>query len=659
MREAGAQMRGYTLISDALTVIDEKQRTVQLTFGSEFAAKQKYPFGIVVETLEMSERAANLDRLNAGGALLLEHDRKQQIGVVERAWIGSDKRAHAVVRFSQVGLGADIFTDVIDGIRKNVSFHYNVLDGDVTQGKRSGDLDRVNVTLWEATEISFVSVPADPTIGVGRSATEVEETAEEVADSTETTADVLDAEAQRTETEDTPITAPVSPEPVILTSTSTSSERGSTVMERETQILEMGKMYGAEDMARTFALDPNKSADDFRAALIEKFNTQEGERGAMSTAKPDKTAELGLSRKDVKTYSVLNAIRGIVSGKRDGFEFECSKEVSKNLGRPAHSENSFFVPADIQRAQDRINMNAVNAMRQLLGMDNARDLSATLGSQPGDGGALVGTDYMASAFIDVLRSKMQVMKLGARMLTGLVGNLQIPRQNGTATAYWVTEGVAPTESQQVFAQLSMSPRTVGAVTEFTRQLYLQSAPSIEQLVMADLAAVMARAIDKAIINGSGVGAEPKGILNQTGVSTIAPTGAGTPATFIYPNAVKAESDIEEADAPEGFAWLTRPGIKGTLKTRPLIEGSTFPVFMVGTDNRLNGYPVVTSTQVPADTLIFGDFTQILVAEWGVLELVANPYGTGFRAGNVEVRALQSIDVAVRYPQSFKKVTAFA
>jgi HK97 family phage major capsid protein len=344
----------------------------------------------------------------------------------------------------------------------------------------------------------------------------------------------------------------------------------------------------------------------------------------------------------------------LLDGKRDGFEFECSNEIAKRLGR---ATAGVFVPVDVQRSESKgIDARIVAAARAIL--SGNRDLSVGLGSQPGDGGALVGTDFMASSFIDVLRSEMQVAALGARMLSGLVGNVAIPRQDGKGTTYWVAEGVAPTESQQLFAQLPLTPKTVGAVTEFTRQLLLQSAPSIEQLVMADLAAIMARAIDKAAINGSGSAGQPTGVLNTTGVTEYTSTGSG--GTFIYPDAVGMESAVLEADVrAASSAFLTRPGHRGTLKTRPKIEGSTFPVFMVGEDNRLNGYPVAVSTQVPANALIFGDWSQIIIAEWGVLELVANTLGSTFRSGNVEVRALQTVDIAVRYPQAFQKETAFA
>lgn len=590
-------------------VIDHANRTVQMSFASEYPATQKYKFGQVVETVEMSERAADLTRLNNGGPLLFQHDPDKQIGVIERAWIGEDKRGYAVVRFSKVGLGADIFTDVVDGIRRNVSHGYEPKDGDITPAKRAGELDQLNVTSWAGREISIVSVPADPTIGVGRSAsTETAEGSEET---------------------------PIEPAATISTETTTQLERGSDVMEREDQILEFGKKFGAEDMARSFALDPNKSLADFRTALLEV----EAAKQRKQTVETQPT-NLDLDKKEVKEYSITRAIRNIVNGKRDSFEFECSAEIAKRMNKDI-ALNGLLVPLDIQmRGYQR------------------RDLTVGLGSQPGDGGALVGTDHLSGSFIDMLRTNMVMMSLGVRMLSGLVGNVNIPRQDSAATGYWVSEGNAPTESQLGVGQLTLSPKTVGAVSEYTRLLYLQSAPSIDQLVFSDLAQVLARSIDLAIINGdsSGASGQPDGILNTTGV-VDGTVGSGNGASFDWPDAVNMETTIESANAPSGRAYLTTPSIRGTLKTRAKI-GSTFPVFLCE-NNQMNGYPVVTSTQVPAQAGIFGDYSQIILGEWGVLELVANPFSSGFRAGNVEVRGLQTVDVAIRYPQALTKFEAFS
>lgn len=149
------------------SAIDQKSRSVRLTFASEYPYFRRDLNAL--EVLEMSKSAANLGRLNAGGALLNEHKRDDQIGVVLKAWIGTDKRAHAVVKFSSSKRGQEFFQDVIDGIRQNISFHYRIFNGKVRASSERGKPDTFIATSWEATEISLVSVPADPTVGVGRS----------------------------------------------------------------------------------------------------------------------------------------------------------------------------------------------------------------------------------------------------------------------------------------------------------------------------------------------------------------------------------------------------------------------------------------------------------------------------------------------------------
>ena len=156
--------------SAALTVtdqaIDKASRTVKLTFASEYPVFRRDLNAY--EVLQMSPSASNLNRLNSGGPLLWNHNRDDQIGGIVKSWIGADKRAHAAVKFSRSPRGEEFFQDVIDGILRNVSFNYRILTGKAVAGGK-GKPDTFTATSWEALEISLVSVPADPTVGVGRS----------------------------------------------------------------------------------------------------------------------------------------------------------------------------------------------------------------------------------------------------------------------------------------------------------------------------------------------------------------------------------------------------------------------------------------------------------------------------------------------------------
>jgi HK97 family phage major capsid protein len=591
--------------------IDEAARTVQLSFASEHPVERW--FGI--ESLEMTSRAAELKRLNRGGALLSDHNTRQQIGKVVKAWIGDDKRAHAIVKFSRKAAAEEEFQDVIDGIRENVSFGYKILEYRTEKGKGNTP-DTVTATRWEAMEISLVAVPADPTVGVGR--------AEEGLGLPEKTDEQIQAEEVRDEAENTAENIEERGSKIIMVN----NESGQPVLTREDEILEFGKKFGVDEkVARHFALDSNKNLADFQSYLREQYKD-----AVTVQATPEKPAsEIGMTEREVTQYSLARAILAQADNdwSKAGFERECHAAIVANLGR--ESEGGFFVPSEVQ---------------------NIRDLSATGGGT--SGGYLVGTDHMPQSFIELLRSKaIMLSKAGVTVMSGLVGNPSIPRQDDKATGYWVAEGVAPAESQLVLGQLGMSPKTCGALTEFTRQLLVQSAPSIDQLVKSDIAAVLARTIDSAIIQGTGTNGQPTGILSTTGVSELSMAGA----SFAWEDAVNFETQIAEGNAPDATRWVCKPSVKGTLKTRPKI-GSTYPVYLLE-GNKLNGYEVDSTTQMPASTLIFGDFSTVILGEWGILEIEANKYGSSFGHGGIQVRGLHMVDVAVRYPQALKKLTAFA
>lgn len=598
---------------------NEAKRTIELTFGSEFIGTRW--FGL--EKLEMTPKAGDLKRLNRGGALLLEHDRNKHIGVVERAWIGKDRRAHAVVRFSKKTIAEEAFRDVETGILTNVSFLYRILEYTTTKGT-AGAPDTITATRWEALEVSLLAIPFDPTVGVGRAADSIQDdfTPETVIDETREETPAGTAENKRgsntqmiDEKTGLEIVAPATVSDPVFT--------------REAEIMAFGRQFGADQrVVNRVALDPAGTVEMLRTILQGQYAGAD----PLSATPEQPVTELGLTEKQTRSYSMSRAILAQADGNWKGAEFEreCHDEiVARGVEQKA---GGFFVPNEVQTLQ--------------------RDLSVAGGVATG--GALVGTDHMPQSFIEILRSKMKMLELGVKVMSGLVGNPSIPRQDGAATGYWVNEGAAPTESQQIFAQLGLNPKTCGAVTEFTRQLLLQSAPSVDMLVMTDIAAVLARTVDTAIISGTGTLGQPTGILNTTGVTETNMAGAN----FTYADAVNFESLIAEANAPDSVGWLMRPSVRGTLKTTPKL-GSTFPIYLLGDDGKMNGYPAHATTQMPAATLLYGDFSTVILGEWGILEIESNRLGSGFRAGNIEVRGLHSVDVAVRYPQAIRKLTAFA
>jgi HK97 family phage major capsid protein len=276
-----------------------------------------------------------------------------------------------------------------------------------------------------------------------------------------------------------------------------------------------------------------------------------------------------------------------------------------------------------------------------------RDLTVATGSA---GGFLVETTNVG--FIEMLRNRTVCLAMGARQITGLQGSVMIPKQTAAATASWLsTEATAITEAQQTFAQVALSPKNVGGYTELSRQLVLQSNPSAEGLVMSDLAAVVAIAVDLAGLNGSGAAGQPTGIINTAGI------GGVTGTSLAYAGIVEFQTDTAGGNALAPSAgYVGTPAVAGLLKQRVKFTSTASPIWEGQLlDGTVDGYRAMASNQVPSANLLFGDFNQLVMGEWGVLEVEVNPFAN-FPAGIVGVRAMYTIDFGVRYPVAFSLAT---
>ena len=233
------------------------------------------------------------------------------------------------------------------------------------------------------------------------------------------------------------------------------------------------------------------------------------------------------------------------------------------------------------------------------------------------------------------------------MLTGLVGNVAIPRQSGAATAYWVAESGAPSESQQTIDQVSLTPKTVAAFTDYSRRLMLQSSIDVENMVRRDLAAVLGLKIDSAGLYGTGSNSEPLGLKLISGIGTE--DFAADAPTFA--EVVALESDVATANALLGSpVYLMNATMRGNLKTTKKDAGSG--IFLME-NGEVNGYRGVLSNQVASGDLWFGNFADMLIGYWSGLDIMVDPY-TNSTSGTVRVIAMQDVDVAIRHPESFSR-----
>jgi len=598
----GTKLKRGFLVERSAT--DVEARTVTLAFASEFPCERWWG----IEILDCTATAMRAGRLTSGGPLLCDHDTKDHIGVIESVQLGADRVARAVVRFGKSARAEEIFQDVVDGIRRNVSVGYQIHQAVLVQ--TDDDKDTYRVTDWEPYEVSFVSTPFDPTVGVDRSADEspvIQIPPLFLKESTVTTA-----------TTD-PVAAPAAP--AIADSAIRAAE--ANIRKQHNEMLALGETharFNGTALAKQ-AIEKGETVDQLRNQIM----------NAMTAAQTTQVTNLDLSKGDQKRFSVFKAIRALSGGNwaDAAFERECHEEILKRSGLTEAIHNGFYMPADIQK----------------------RDLTV---AAPTGGGNLVATDLKAANFIDLLRAQSRLVQLGATMLPGLVGNVTVPKLTGAATAYWLTnEATAITESQQTVGQLALSPKTIGAYTELSRQLLLQSTPAAEAMVMNDFAKILALGIDLAGFEGSGASGQP------TGISATAGIGSVTGGSLALAGIIEFQTDVAASNALAlGSAYVTTPSIAGLLKGRARISSTDSKCLWEGNilEGEVDGFRGVTSTQLTAASMIFGDFSQVVIGEWGMLEIALNPYAS-FAAAITGIRAIQSVDVGVRQAAAFSRATS--
>lgn len=568
----------------AVRGVDEKKRTVSIAVSSELPVERSFGKEILVH----EAGAIDLAFLASGRApLLLDHDMERQIGVIESVELSEDRVLRANVRFGRSALAQEVFQDVVDGIRGNVSVGYRV--NKMERSKTNGD--EYHVRSWNPLEVSVVSIPADASVGVGRSAAAFEpKPTVEPSVKKESKMDEVNMDAVR-------------------------AEAAAAAARNAADIVALGARHNKRDLAEA-ALRAGKSIEQFRGELLDVIGSD----------KPLENENIGLTKKEVRQFSVVRAIAALANpGDRRlreaaAFEFEVSEAAAQRYGRSA---SGLMVPTDV------------------LGVWKQRDLNTS------DDNEIVATNLLANEFIDVLRNSASVMQAGARMMPGLVGNVAIPKKTAASTAGWIsTEGGAASESEPTFGTVSLTPKNLGAFTDMTRQLILQSTPAIEQLVRDDLTQALALAIDKAALEGTGASGQPTGILSTVGVNKPTSFAAAVPT---FAEMVALETAVAEDNALFGnLAYITDAATYGGLKTKAKDAGSGMFVLESG---QANGYTVYRTQQATAGNVYFGNFQDCMVGFWGGLDLTVDPY-TSSTTGTVRIVALQTVDVALRNPVSF-------
>jgi HK97 family phage major capsid protein len=405
----------------------------------------------------------------------------------------------------------------------------------------------------------------------------------------------------------------------------------SEVAKEAKEILALATKHHKRDLADV-SIAEGHSLEQFRGLLLNQI----------ADDKPLETpvAEVGLNDRERGSYSFLNAIRAASSGdwSKAGLEREISNEIASRTGKEARG---FYLPMDIGWAQ--------------------RDQTVGTNSQ---GGFLKGTEHLANEFIGEVYANSVVAQLGGRVMTGLQGDIAIPKLSASVTnTAFVAEGSAPSEGAATFAQVTMAPKTLATFVDYTRKLALQSDPSVEQILRNDIVQTMASKIDQVALNG-GASNEPSGILQESDTNVVAINTNGGAIT--YAKVVDMEAAIAADNALTGtLNFATTPGVQGAMRQIPRQGSGVEGNFILNDSNSILGHNVTVSTNVPSNltkgstsgtchALILGDFSQVMLGFWSGVDVVVDS-STLSTSGGTRIAFFQDVDVAVRIPNAFAAI----
>lgn len=601
--------------STMLRAVDKETRTVEFAFASE----QPYERWWGVEILGHGAGECDMSWMASGRApFLSNHDTREQIGVIQRAWLdGRKKQCRAVARFGSSDDAQQEMADAEDGIRVNVSVGYEIRELELV--KKDGDVATYRVTDWLPLECSLVSIPADMTVGLGRS---------------------VDAETPGAPRR----AATVPPQPRMehpMTQVAEKPQAGDEAFKANVATIQR--------LAQSYEkwLKPTDVGDAIaRGADPQAFNELIMKRMESGATDTTTLAGVGATPKETRRYSFLRAIQAQIPGVKvdAGYEREISDELARITGRQAEG---VFIPADVMFA-------GLHGRRE----GEKRDFTA---GTAGEAGNLVQTTVDGSMWTDVLRPSMVMASLGITVLPGLSGNVGVPRKTVAGTLAALTEVAAASETQPTTTLATLSPKRVSAYVEPSKQAIIQSVIGIEAMLRQDLIDGAGVLLENQGINGSGSSPNARGIRNVSGIGSVA--GGTNGANFAWSHVVGLETAVANANANSGVraGYLTNTKVRGTSKTTQ--KASNLAFMWDNGDTPLNGYRVAITNNVPSNltkgtasgvcssVLFSADWSMFVMGLFGGLDVTVDPY-TLATTGQVRITLNQFFDFLCRQPGAF-------
>jgi HK97 family phage major capsid protein len=612
VREVAPALVDYTSTAIRAAEIDADSREVELSFSSETPYERWWG----VEILGHKSSEVDMSWMASGRApFLSNHNHDEQIGVIPRAWLDSKTgRGRARVRYGRSPLAEQELQDSRDGVRVNVSVGYEIRELELV--KKDGDVGTFRVTDWLPLECSLVSIPADMTVGLGRSVqADIPAPATPAVQS-------LPAQPSKEHTMTQVAEKPLAGDEAFRHNVATIARLAGAY----------GKFLKPGDESRAVAdgADPQK----FNELIMQRM-----EAGAADTTT---LAAIGASKKEAKAYSFLRAIQSMIPGANvdAGFERELSAEIATRTGRQAEG---IYIPSDVMAGQ--------RAAAQ-------RDFNV---GTAGEAGNLVATNVMGDMFTDVLRPSLVMAGLGMTILPGLRGNVAIPRKSVAGTLAMLTEIAAASETQPTTVLATLSPKRISAFTEPSKQAIIQSEIGVEAMIRDDLVTGAAVLIENQGINGSGTSPNARGIRNVVGVGSVVGGTNGLALAWSHITGLEAACANANAAATARAGYLINTKVVNTSKNT--LKAAGLPFIWDNGSSPLNGYRAGVTNNVPSNlvkgtsgavcsSLVFSsDWSMFVLGLFGGLDVTVDPY-TLATTGQVRITLNQFIDFLCRQPGAF-------
>lgn len=416
-----------------------------------------------------------------------------------------------------------------------------------------------------------------------------------------------------------------------MTATANPADAGAIEIQRRDAIMTLGETYAKyvnqKDISE--ACRNGKSVEQFTALIMQRMETAHTDASQM---------HIGMTHKEVKRYSLGRALLASLSGdwSKAGLERECSEALAKITGR---APEGFYLPYDTFR----------------------RDFNVGTGSEAGN---LVATDLRGDLYVEALRNSMVLGGLGVRILSGLTGNVDMPRKATPTTVARLTEIGSAAETSPLTAKVTLSPKRVGGYVEVSKQALIQSSMALESMIRDDLLMSAAVELEDNSINGNGTAPNILGLRNYTTIgSTTAGANGAVPtwAHFVDLESACANSNAE----PDTLAgYLTNTKVRGKLKQTQL--GTNLPFIWQNGAQPVNGYRVGITNNVPSNltkgtsttvcsaAIFSSDWSMAVVGLFGAPDVIVDPYSKA-DTGQVKITLNQFSDMGVRQPAAFSKI----